>query len=231
MSKRTKQALALGALVAALVIGTGAAVAGGGLGSDDEQQAFLDSAAKRLGVTPAELKAALQGAYADRLDAAVAAGKLTKQQADALKQRAKDGVPLFGGRHGGPGGFGFHGTASLGAAATYLGLTEAELRAELQAGKTLAQVAKAKDKSVDGLEQALAAEAKTKLAAAVKAGTLTQAQADEIEKRLNEHLGDLVNGTGGPGRGHDGHPFGGPPPVGARPPAAYAPITPAGATV
>ena len=231
MSKRTKQALALGALVAALVIGTGAAVAGGGLGSDDEQQAFLDSAAKRLGVTPAELKAALQGAYADRLDAAVAAGKLTKEQADALKQRAKDGVPLFGGRHGGPGGFGFHGTASLGAAAAYLGLTEAELRAELQAGKTLAQVAKAKDKSVDGLEQALAAEAKKKLAAAVKAGTLTQAQADEIEQRLNEHLDDLVNGTGGPGRGHGGHRFGGPPPVGARPPAAYAPITPVGATV
>jgi hypothetical protein len=231
VSKRTKQALILGALVAALVIGAGAAVAGGGLGFDNDQQAFLDNAATRLGVTPAELKTALQGAYGDRLDAAVAAGKITKEQADALKQRAKDGIPLFGGRHGGPGGFGFHASASLTAAATYLGLTEAELRAELQAGKTLAQVAKAKGKSVDGLETALAAEAKKKLAAAVKAGTLTQAQADEIEKRLNEHLDDLVNGTGGPGFGHRGHGFGGPPPAGGQPPSAYAPITPAGSTV
>jgi hypothetical protein len=232
VSKRTKQAIVIGVLAAALAGGVGAAVAGGGLGFDNDQQAFLDDAAKRLGVSSAQLKAALQGAYGDRIDAAVAAGKITKEQADAMKQRSKDGgLPLFGGgRHG---GFGHHGPPSLAAAATYLGLTEAELRTELMSGKTLAQIAKAKDKSVDDLKKALAAETEKGLDAAVKAGRLTQAQADELQARMTEHLDDLVNGTGGPGLHHDGdgHGWGGPPPAGSQPPAAYVPVVPAGSSI
>ena len=232
MSKRTKQAVAIGALVATLVVGVGVGVASGGLGFGNDRQAFLNDAAKRLDVTPAELKAALQGAYSDRLDAAVAAGEITKEQADALKLRsAQDGgLPLFG-----PGGHhdGFdhlhHGPPSLAAAATYLGLTPAELRTELESGKSLADIAKAKGKSVEGLKQALTADAKSKLDAAVKAGKLTQAQADELEARLTEHLDDLVNGTG-----HARHErLGGPgwigPPIGGRePPATFLPGIPAG---
>ena len=46
---------------------------------------------------------------------------------------------------------------------------------------------------------------KKKLDAAVKAGKLTQAQADEMQARMTEHLDDLVNGTGrGPGGHHGG---------------------------
>ena len=45
-----------------------------------------------------QLKAALKGASDDRIDAAVAAGKITKAQGDAMKARtAQDGVPFFGG--------------------------------------------------------------------------------------------------------------------------------------
>jgi hypothetical protein len=227
VSKRTKHVIVIGALAAVLAIGAGVAVAAGSLGLGSDQQAFLDNAAKRLGVTPAQLKAALQGAYGDQLDAAVAAGKITKAQADALRQRsATDGLPFFGG--GRDRGFGHHGPVSLAAAATYLGLTEAELRTELASGKTLAQIAKAKDKSVDGLKQALAAETKKDLDAAVKAGRLTQAQADELQARMTAHLDDLVNGTGAPGRPHDGR-WGGPPPAGSQPSSAYAPIATAGA--
>jgi hypothetical protein len=223
VSKRTKQAIVIGALATILAVGAGAAVAGGGLGLGNDQQAFLDDAAKRLGVTSAQLKAALQGAYGDQLDAAVAAGKITKAQADAMKQRSgTDGLPFFGGGHG----RGLHGPVSLAAAATYLGLTDAELRTELASGKTLAQIAKAKDKSVDGLKQALAAETKKELDAAVKAGRLTRAQADELQARMTARLDDLVNGTGALGRPHDGR-WGGPPP-GSQPPAAYAPLAPAG---
>lgn len=226
MTNRMKKIVVLGALAAILVIGAGVAVAGGALGND--QDAFLNDAARRLDVTPAELKAALKGAYDDRIDAAVAAGKITKEQGAALKQRSAEGdLPLFGGGHGGHGGgFGHHGPASLAAAATYLGLTEAELHAQLESGKSLAEVAKAKDKSVDGLKKAITAEAKTKLDAAVKAGTLTQAQADELLARTTEHLDDLVNGTGGgPGwhlGGMEGHgTFG--PPSGSTKPSAFAP--------
>ena len=219
MTMRMKQVLTIGAFVAILAIGAGVAAAES-IGND--QDAFLNDVAKRLNVTPAELKAALKGASDDRIDAAVAAGKITKEQADAMKARtAKDGVPFFGGgghrgggfgrwlRHGGPPGHG--GPASLDAAAEYLGLTEAELHTQLESGKTLAEIAKAQGKTVDGLEKALTAAMKTKLDAAVKAGTITQAQADDLLKRTTDHLDDLVNGKLG-FHGHDGGPgFGGPP--------------------
>src|SRR5262245_5149041 len=52
-----------------------------------EQKAFLDDVAKRLNVTRDQLDAAVKGAAEARVDAAVAAGKLTKQQGEALKKR------------------------------------------------------------------------------------------------------------------------------------------------
>ena len=212
MTTRMKQVLTIGALVAILAIGAGVAAADS-IGND--QDAFLNNVAKRLNVTPAALKAALKGANDDRIDAAVAAGKITKEQGDAMKARAaQGGVPFFGGGHRGGGfGFGHHGPASLEAAAKYLGLTEAELRTQLEAGKTLAEIAKAQGKTVDGLEKALTADAKAKLDAAVKAGTITQAQADELLKRTTDHLDDLVNGKLGPHGDGDGdhHGFGRPP--------------------
>ena len=213
MTTRMKQVLTIGALVAILAIGAGVAAADS-IGND--QDAFLNNVAKRLNVTPAALKAALKGANDDRIDAAVAAGKITKEQGEAMKARAAQGggIPFFGGGHRG-GGFGHHGQASLEAAATYLGLTEAELRTQLEAGKTLAEIAKAQGKTVDGLEKALTADTKAKLDAAVKAGTITQAQADELLKRTTDHLDDLVNGKLGPHGDGDGdgdhHGFGRPP--------------------
>ena len=45
----------------------------------------------------------------------------------------------------------------LPAAAAYLGVTPAALRTELRSGKSLAQIATAKGKSVDGLKAALVA--------------------------------------------------------------------------
>ena len=160
----------------------------------------------------------------------MAAGKITKEQGEAMKQRAKDGVlPPFGGQgrggfggdhHRGPGGrFGM----GLAPAATYLGLTEAELRTQLMAGKSLADIAKAQGKTAAGLETALTADAKKKLDAAVKAGKLTQAQADEALKRVTEKLDDVVNGKAFYGDRRGRHGWGGPPPGATTPPAAYLP--------
>ena len=214
MTMRMKQVLTIGVFALVLAIGAGVAAADS-IGND--QDAFLNNVAKRLNVTPAALKAALKGASDDRIDAAVAAGKITKAQGDAMKARtAEGGVPLFGGGghrgggfgHGGPG---HGGPASLDAAAKYLGLTEAQLHTQLESGTTLAEIAKAQGKTIDGLERALTAATKTKLDAAVKAGAITQAQADDLLKRATDHLDDLVNGKLG-FHGHDGgHGFGGPP--------------------
>lgn len=237
MTHWRKRITVIGAVFAALAISAGVAVAGGALGSDKEKEAFLSDAAKRLDVTPAQLKAALQGAYDARIDAAVAAAKITKEQGEAMKQRAKDGVlPPFGGRgHGGLGG-GHHGGPGrhfgkgLSTAATFLGLTEAELRTQLVSGKSLAEIAKAEGKTVAGLEAALTADAKNKLDAAVKAGRLTQAQADEALKRMTERLDDVVNGTAFRGDRHGRPGWGGSPPGATTPPAAYVPSIQAGST-
>ena len=145
------------------------------------------------------------------------AGRLTKDQGEALKKRIEsDDYPALGlgfglglGHRGGPGGPGMHRGGHLDAAAAYLGVSEDALRAQLEDGKTLADVAKAaKGKSVDGLVAALVADEKEKVDAAVKAGHLTQAQADAILADAKARTTDLVNGTfrarphgrfGGPG--------------------------------
>ena len=82
----------------------------------------------------------------------------------------------------------------LDAAATYLGLSEDALHSQLEAGKTLAQVAQAQGKSVQGLKDAIVADAKSHLDAAVKDGRITQAQADAMLTELKSHVDDLVNG-------------------------------------
>jgi len=195
-----------GAAAALAVGGAGAGVAATKLASNspsEESKAIVNDAAKNLGIEPSKLSAALKQAYEDRIDAAVADGRLTKQQGAELKQRIESGdFPLVG-----PPGFGRGGPHELGhgldAAASYLGLTEDQLRTQLESGKTLAQVAKTQGKSVDGLEAAMVKDATTKLDAAVKAGRLTAAEEQHILSDLKQHVGDLVNGKlpeRGPGR-------------------------------
>ncbi len=202
------------------VAGGGAAIAATTGGSPQEQsKAAIDDAAKQLGVTPAKLSDALKKALENRVDAAVTAGALTKEQGAALKKRIEaEDYPVLGGfgrgfglgHRGGPGGPGMHrGGGHLDAAATYFGMTEAELRAQLEAGKSLADVAKAKGKSADGLVSALVADEKKELDAAVKAGRLTQAQADAILANAKQRFTDLVNGSF-PAHAHGR--FGGAPP-------------------
>jgi hypothetical protein len=202
----TKKKLAARAVAVAALAGGGAALAAGGLGSDEDQQAIIDDAAKRLGVEPQALEEALEDALGARLDEAVKEGRLTEEQAAELKERLENGtLPLFGGR--GPGhhhaGFGFHGPELLDAAASYLGVTEAELRTELEGGKSLADVAKAEGKSVDGLEAALTNAVEKQLDDAVKAGRLTEAQRDEALDRFEERVDDFVAREGFGPRRHE----------------------------
>jgi hypothetical protein len=213
---RTK-VVAGGAALLALV-GGGAAVAATQLGTPkQESQAIVNDAAKQLGVTPTKLADALEQALANRVDAAVAAGRLTEAQGKELKARIAAGeLPLlgFGGPRGGHMGHGGLPGGHLAAAASYLGVTAAELQTQLAGGKTLADVATAKGKTVAGLVAALVADEKKELDAAVKAGRLTDAQAKELLAGAEARFTEMVNGTGGPGfgRGHGGPGF---PPPGA----------------
>jgi hypothetical protein len=188
----------------ALVAATGAIVSGamaaGAFDPSAERQAYLDDAAKRLGVDSSKLEDALKGAARDRVDAALAAGRITKDEAQAMKDAIDAGkLPL-----GGPGlGFGFHHGRgfglrdgdSLDAGASYLGLTETALRDQLRSGKSLTDIAKAQGKSVDGLKQTILSAFQSKLDQAVKDGRLTSSRRDQLLSDLESRLDELVNRT------------------------------------
>jgi uncharacterized protein YidB (DUF937 family) len=216
-----KRKVVAGAAAALAVGGAGAGIAATRIASspNGESKAVISDAAKQLGIEPAKLSSALKKALEDRIDAAVAAGRLTKEQGAELKQRLEsNGVPLVAPPFFGHGHFGDHGLHGLDAAASYLGLSEAQLRAQLESGKTLAQVAKAQGKSVDGLVATLKADLKQHLDQAVSDGRLTQAQENQILANADQRLTQLVNGQfpgpppGGPGffrHGPDRDGFGG----------------------
>jgi len=165
------------------------------------------------GKSKAGLIDALVAAEKAEIAAAVTAGRLTQAQADQitadLTRRLTDLVNGVRPDHGPGGG------DELAVITGYLGLTAPDLRTQLESGKTLGQIADATSgKSKAGLTDALVAAEQKEIAAAVTAGRLTQAQADEITAGLTQRFTDLVNGVRpdrGPG-GPDGpHGFGGPP--------------------
>jgi len=207
---------AIGAVGLAALGGGGAAVAAARSGDSPaaQNQAIAADAAGQLGVSAADLTAAIKKAMVDQIEAKVTAGTLTKAQATAIEARlAASDAPLFA-LGGGPGGPGHHGgrdggPISFDAAATYLGISASDLRAQLAAGKSLAAIAVANGKSADGLKAALTTAATKDLDAAVTAGRLTQAQEDKILASLPARLDEEINEvhTGVPG----GSP-GGPPP-------------------
>jgi hypothetical protein len=225
---RIKRYVLVSAAVLAAGAGGGAAIAASG--NDDRQQteaSILDDAAKRLNVTPEALKSALGAAEDAQLDAQVKAGKLTQEQADAIKKaRAQSGTVLGGpgvgrphggpGRPGGPGfGFGFGGLrfhtdagGAIDAAATALGLKRDDLVAKLRDGQSIADVAKAQNTSLDDVKAAVTDAVTKELDQRVKDGKLTSGQRDKVLSELKGHLDDLVN-LKPPTRPKDlpGHPF------------------------
>ena len=200
MTRRRTLTFTAGAgVVAVAVVGLGAAgaiAASRMLSPNEESKAVIDDAASQLGVKPEALSDALKQALENRIDEAVKAGRLTDEQAKELKERIdSDGFPLLFGPGGQQGpGFGHFGRFEvLGAAASYLGMTEAELRDALH-DQTLAEIAKEKGKSVSGLVAALVAAQEKRIAAAVADGRLTQEQASELRADLEDRTKDVVNG-------------------------------------
>jgi hypothetical protein len=218
-------------VVAVAIVAAGSAVAATKLESPAARsQAIINDAAGRLHVSPSQLSSALEKAFDDQIDAAVAAGRLTKAQGDALKAQISAGhVPLLGGLGFGLGfrpqlagpalrfGFGFRlrglagpgfrfGLGSpLGAGALlgagihvvtrYLGVTPTQLRSELFAGRSLAQIAQEHRKTADGLVTALVSAAKARLDEAVAAKHLSEGQEKAILDKIQPFLETLVNRT------------------------------------
>jgi hypothetical protein len=219
VNRRIRRHAAL-AIAGVLAVG-GAGGAYAATSGSADRDALLNDAARRLNVSPEKLRSALEDAFLAQLDQAVEDGKLTRAEADRIAEHVEQGgVPLLGGPPlGGP----IHVRGEVGIAlddaADYLGLSPAQLRQRLARDNSLADVARAEQKSVEGLERALLDAAEQRLDEAVDDGDLTAKQRDELLERLRDHVGELVRNVGPGPRFHhrDERGFGfGPPPPGAR---------------
>ncbi|WP_052339586.1 hypothetical protein [Gorillibacterium massiliense] len=151
---------------AATILGVDQSTLTDSLKSGDKSLADL---ASEKGISETDFLSKLNAAVTSAIDAQVKAGTLTEDQAtklksglaDRLKQQVENKGDDFGrdgkgGGHG-KGGFGggreggFGGYMDSDAAASILGMTQDELRTELDAGKTLAEIAQAKGISEDDL--------------------------------------------------------------------------------
>lgn len=81
-------------------------------------------------------------------------------------------------------------------AAAVIGIDKEALKKELKAGKSIAEVAKAKGIGEADLFDRLLAQRIQKLDEAVKAGKLPQEKAERMKERLPEHLKTVLNRKG-----------------------------------
>jgi hypothetical protein len=112
---------------------------------------------------------------------------------------------------GGRGGadFGGDGFGHWAAIAKAIGISETDLQTALASGKTIAAFATEKGVAVQTVIDAYVADENAEIDAAVKAGTLTEAQATTEKANAATRGAEIVNGTGpAGGRGHGGAPDG-----------------------
>jgi hypothetical protein len=201
----TKHKLVAGLIAGAVLGGAGAAVAATQSSSPNRRQAYLNDVAKHLGVSPKSLESALQAAAIDRIEEAVASGRLTQSQANELKKRVHEGhLRPFGRERFGHGRLhlGVGQTGILEVAARYLGISPEALLRERQSGKSLAQIAESTPgKSVAGLKAAIVSEAKKHLDSVVGRGRLSAKKESELLTRISTRIQAILQRTAPPPNG------------------------------
>jgi hypothetical protein len=214
MTRRLRRKLFLGIAAAAVLAGATAAVvmaAQPGAPAHAhhgkrQRRGKLTTAAAYLGLSEAQLRSELQAGKSLAEIANATPGKseagLIKTLEAADHQKLAAEVNEVGGPHGGRADqarrrghrAGKQGRA-LAAAASYLGVSTAQLRHDLRSGTTLAQLAATRGKSEAGLVEALVTAGKARLAARVASGELTQKKANEILPQLTSRASAEVKRT------------------------------------
>jgi hypothetical protein len=159
--------------------------------------AFMKHLAVDLGKSQADINKAVQKAIGETLQDQVTSKELTQAQADALKQKLANQTAcaiVAGANKPGQGGHkdrGLHGAAYLqqylSAAASVLGITDAQLKTNLSQGQTLSQMATAHKPnaiSLDAFRTALIAKLQPQLDTAVTNKQMTSTQEQEIINKL-----------------------------------------------
>jgi hypothetical protein len=186
-------ALAAGAVA---VAGMGAAAVAATGGSADEASDLAAAINERAGtsITADQVEGAFLDLLGDRLDDAVAAGRITQAQADEMLERAQDapGLPGLGGpgHRGGPGGPGFGARGEvMEKVAAKLKLTEEQIRTRLHDGRTLAQIAKAQGVTRAELVATITAALKAEGVPADRAADIAAHIADDTRPGPGRHRG------------------------------------------
>jgi lambda repressor-like predicted transcriptional regulator len=197
-------------LVSSLVAGVALAQGGGTGDTQGERPSLAARVAAHLGVTEQQLVDAFKAARLEMLDEAVAAGKISPEDAEQIRQRIEEsqglGLGLRGWRIHALGGI-------VSSVAETLDMTPREIVQDLRQGQSLAEIGQAKGVSTDTLKSAILTAADEKLDQAVADGKLTQDQADKIMTRLTDNIDKILNwkrGSGGEGlpRRGGGMPWG-----------------------
>ena len=151
---------------------------------------FLGHLASNLGKSKSQVTKAIGDALNQTLNDEVKNGSLTQQEADAIKAKlngsnraACAGVPIGIGRGPEPGRPGFAKFA-LADYATALGISESELRQDLQNGQTVKDIAASKGMDENAFRTRLVAAVKADLDKQVANKTITQQQEDSALQRL-----------------------------------------------
>jgi polyhydroxyalkanoate synthesis regulator phasin len=185
-------------LVSGLVAGV-ALAQGGGEETQGERPSLAARVAAHLGVTEQQLVDAFKAARLEMLDEAVAAGKISPEDAEQVRQRIEEsqGLGL------GPRGWRIHALGGIvSSVAETLDMTPREIAQDLRQGQSLAEIGQAKGVATDTLRSAILTAADEKLDQAVADGKLTQDQADKIMTRLTDNIDKILNwkrGSGGEG--------------------------------
>ena len=169
------------------------------------QQDFLNSVASHLGVSPDKLADAFKQARIDQVNQALQAGRINQDQANRMTQAIQSGQgfnrPDGAGPQGQGGPAGQRGPAGGPfMAASVLQMTPEQLRTEMQAGKSLAQVAQDHGVNRDDLKTKLTAAHTARLDQAVANSRITADQEQQMLSRFTQNLDRMIDFVPGQGQ-------------------------------
>ena len=145
-------------------------------------------------VDPAGVVSAVVAALTQQIDQAAAQGKIDGNRADQAKQKLPDFANRFVNETKANQGRRRAVLKDAGnAAAKEIGVSVADLKQARKDGKSIAQVAKDHNKSVDDVVNAIVKQATSHVDQAVKDGKLDSKKADQIKQKLPDRAKQLVN--------------------------------------
>lgn len=164
----------------------------------------LAEAITDAGGNPATVQATLLADLNTKLAEAVAKGAITQAQADKAFEKAQEQLPKLFERHlprpvtkapKGDHDQPHIALAALDAAAKAIGITPAQLKAELKGGKSIADVATAHGTTAQAVIDALVADANARIDAALAKGTIDAAKATELKSKVTAVVTAFVSAT------------------------------------